>query len=115
MAMIEQANCPHNRPNCDFAEEHELALVRRLVHVIENYTKEHRTYPCARCLRNSIMAIAALLHLEAAKIDEKRSGQKRSGSASFAEAFAEAARERMLSIMDAVVDLDSALARRPLM
>ena len=80
--------------------------------MIENYTQDNRTYPCPKCLRNSIMAIAALLHIEAAKIDEKGSGQNRSQRTSFAEAFAEAARERMLSVMDAVVDLDSALGKR---
>ncbi|HWJ19759.1 MAG TPA: hypothetical protein VNR65_13630 [Geobacterales bacterium] len=82
--------------------------------MIENYTQDNRTYPCPKCLRNSIMAIAALLHLEAAKTDEKGSGQNRpEGTAP--EAFAEAARERMLSVMDAVVDLDTAPGKRRLM
>ncbi len=113
--MREQDSCPNDRPDCDFAEEHELALARRTLKMIENYTQEHGTFPCPKCLRNSIMAIAALLHIEAAKIDEKEARQKRAGGTSFAEAFAEAARERMLSVMDAVVDLDTALGRRQLM
>jgi hypothetical protein len=65
-------------------------------------------------LRNSIIAIAALLHLEAAKMDENDCGQL-SCDTGFVDTFAEAARERILTIMDAVVDLDSMLGRRRLM
>ncbi len=70
--------------------------------MIETYTRVNRTNPCPDCLRNLIMAIAALLHLEAMKIDNKVSGQSWPKGASLAEAFAEAARERMLCVMNAV-------------
>jgi hypothetical protein len=113
--MSERDSCPHELSACNFAEKHELTLARKILQMIENYTKDNRTYPCPKCLRNSIIAIAALLHLEEAKINQKRSGQNGSEGAGFAEAFAEAARERMLTVMDAVADLDSALSNRRLM
>lgn len=109
--MSEQDDCPHGSTDCDFAEAHELALARRLAQMIEDYTQVNRTYPCPKCLRDLIMAIAALLHLEAIKIDKKAARQNWPEGTSFTEAFAEAARERMLSVMAAVVDLDSALDR----
>lgn len=107
--MSEQDRCPSGSPDCDFAEAHELGLATRLTQMIENYSQVNRTYPCPKCLRNLIIAIAARLHLEAIKIDKKASVQNCSRSTNFAEAFAEAARERMLLVMAAVADLDSAL------
>lgn len=112
--MSDQDNCPNGNPDCDFAEKHELALAGGILRVIENYTKENETYPCPKCLRNSIMAIAALLHIEAEKMDgnEPRDGSPDQG---LAEAFAEAARDRILSVMNALVDLDDLLCHRRLM
>ena len=110
--MNEQDTCPNGREDCDFAENHELALAGRILRMIESYTKDNETYPCPGCLRNSMMAIAALLHLEAAKMAACEHGSPDPG---FVETFAEAARERILSVMDAVVDIDSLLGKRRLM
>lgn len=82
--------------------------------MIESYTRDHETYPCPGCLRNSIMAIAALLHLEASKMDDSGC-RKSSHEPGFVDTFTEAARERILSVMDAVVDIDSLLVKRQLM
>jgi hypothetical protein len=114
--MNQEESCPNGRPECDFPEQHELALAGRLLRMIENYTREHGTYPCPKCLRNSMMAIAALLHLEAAKIEEaERPAQLHLGEPGFVDGFADAARERLLYVMDAMVDLDGAFAKRRLM
>ena len=112
--MSEEEICPNGEPDCDFAEKHELALAGGILRMIEAYTKSNETYPCPKCLRNSIMAVAALLHIEAAKMDGDESGQV-SPELGFVDAFADAARERMLSVMEAVVDLDGLLGRRRLM
>ena len=72
--MSEEDTCPNGRPDCDFAEKHELALAGKILRIIESYTKDNETYPCPKCLRNSMIAIAALLHLEAEKIDDSRFG-----------------------------------------
>ncbi len=112
--MSEEDNCPNGRSDCDFAEKHELALAGRILRMIESYTKDHETYPCPKCLRNSMMAIAALLHIEAEKMDESAS-QHFSPDPGFAETFADAARERIQSVMDAVVDIESLLGKRRLM
>ncbi len=113
--MSEQDSCPNGRPECDFAEQHELALAGRILRMIESYSHENETYPCPTCLRNSIMAIAALLHLEAAKIDERNPEQRSPHHNGFVDTFTEAARERMLSVMDAVIDFDALLGKRRLM
>ena len=73
--MNEEDTCPNGRADCDFAEKHELALAGKILRIIESYTKDNETYPCPKCLRNSMIAIAALLHLEAEKIDENDSEQ----------------------------------------
>ena len=59
--MSEEDTCPSGRQDCDFAEKHELALAGKILRMIEGYTKDNETYPCPKCLRNSIMAIAALV------------------------------------------------------
>ncbi len=112
--MSEEDTCPNGRQDCDFAEQHELALAGKILRMIEGYTKANETYPCPKCLRNSMMAIAALLHIEAAKMDEDGAAQC-SPDYGFVEGFAETARERILSVMDAVVDLDNLLGKRRLM
>jgi hypothetical protein len=112
--MSEEDICPSGHPDCDFGEKHELALAGRILRMIESYTKDNDTYPCPKCLRNSMMAIAALLHLEAEKMDESGSGRS-SPDPGFVETFADSARERILSVMDAVVDIDTLLGKRRLM
>jgi len=112
--MSEEDTCPNGRPDCDFAEKHELALAGKILRMIEGYTNDHETYPCPKCLRNSMIAIAALLHLEAEKMGENDS-EHASPDSVFVETFADAARERILSVMEAVVHLDSFLGKRRLM
>ncbi len=111
--MSEEDTCPNGTQECDFAEQHELALAGKILRMIEGYTKENETYPCPRCLRNSMMAIAALLHIEAAKMDDVCT--QVSADHGFVEGFAEAARERILSVMDAVIDVETLLGKRRLM
>lgn len=113
--MSELESCPNGRSECDFEEQHELALAGKILRMIESYTHENETYPCPKCLRNSMMAIAALLHLEAAKIDEKHPEPRSTHHHGFVDTFAEAARERMHSVMDAVIDFDALLGKRRLM
>ena len=112
--MNEQDTCPSGRDDCDFAENHELALAGKILRMIEGYTRDNETYPCPACLRNSIMAIAALLHLEASKMDDGGCG-RRSTEPGFVDTFTDAARERILSVIDAVIDIDSLVGKRRLM
>ncbi len=112
--MSEEDTCPNGNQDCEFAENHELALAGKILRMIEGYTKENETYPCPKCLRNSMMAIAALLHIEAAKMDEGVCEQL-SPDHGFVEDFAETARERIMSVLDAVMDLNVFLGKRRLM
>lgn len=113
--MSKEESCPNGRPECDFPEKHELALAGRLLRMIENYTKEQGTYPCPQCLRNSMMAIAALLHLEAAKEEAEYFARHKPGEPGFVDGFAEAARERLLYVMDATAEFEGGFAKRRLM
>ncbi len=112
--MSEEDTCPNGSQECEFAENHELALAGKILRMIEGYTKENETYPCPKCLRNSMMAIAALLHIEAAKMDGEVCVQV-SPDHGFVEGFAETARERIMSVMDAVMDFDALVGKRRLM
>lgn len=112
--MSEEDTCPNGRPDCDFAEKHELALAGKILRMIESYAKDNETYPCPKCLRNSMIAIAALLHLEAERMDENDS-EHTSPDLCFVDTFAEAARERILSVMEAAIHIDSLLGKRRLM
>lgn len=112
--MSEEDTCPNGRPDCDFAEKHELALAGKILRMIESYAKDNETYPCPKCLRNSMIAIAALLHLEAERMDENDS-EHTSPDLGFVDTFAEAARERILSVMAAAIHIDSLLGKRRLM
>jgi hypothetical protein len=113
--MSERNICPNGSTGCDFAENHEIALAGKVLRMIESYSRDHHTYPCPECLRNSIMAIAALLHIEAAKIGGENGKQDCTQGAHFVESFAETARERMASIMEASADFDGILEKRTLM
>ncbi len=112
--MSDEETCPNGRMDCDFAEQHELALAGRILRMIENYTKDNETYPCPRCLRNSMIAIAALLHIEAAKMGDDGC-EDIEPELGFVDSFTDAARERILSVMDAVIDIESLLGKRRLM
>ncbi len=104
--MSKEPNCPNGRQKCDFPEKHELAMAGSLLRMIENYAKENLIYPCPECLRNSMMAMAALLHIEAAKTGEAPSRQGPPIEHGFVESFAEVARDRILCVMDAVLERD---------
>jgi len=114
LTMSERKTCPNGRRECGFEEDDEFALAGNILGMIGNYTKGNEAYTCPTCLRNAMMALAALLHLEAAKMDETGCGQSL-GELGFVDAFTEAARERMISVMDAFMDGNIVLGKRRLM
>jgi hypothetical protein len=105
--MTKSYRCPNGNPNCAFNEEDEQALVSEVLRTIDSHNKEKDNIPCPLCLRDTMLATAALLHLEAARTGLAGTGKLRAGSKRHREAFGKAARERM----DAVVEANTALHR----
>jgi hypothetical protein len=100
IAMTDGESCPGGGAECNYSEMHELSLVEKVMRAIEEYNKDRHTDPCPLCLRDAMLAVAALLHMEAA----------RPGGASsllgepevLEEEFGEAAREKLRAVAEAV-------------
>jgi hypothetical protein len=99
--MTEHHSCPNGNPNCGFDATEELALVAEIMAVIERHNKKKGDTPCPLCLRDTMLAVAALLHLEAARTGLAGSVKLRAGSKSHKDAFARAARERLKAVVEA--------------
>lgn len=67
--MTKRESCLAGGAECNYSELHELALVEAVVRALEQYNKDQRTDPCPHCLRDAVLAVAALLHLEAVRLD----------------------------------------------
>jgi hypothetical protein len=91
-------SCLIGSASCGLGEQHELALVQTIMQTIKHYGDREHVEPCPRCLRNSMLTVAALLHLEAARIDAHASGR----SEAFDDDFAEVARERLQAVTEVV-------------
>jgi hypothetical protein len=94
--MVEEESCPVGTEDCKFRETHELMLVEEIMRTIELYNKDKQALPCPACLRDTMLAVAALLHIQAGP------ASLRSGGASHAEAeFGEAAVGRLRDVIEA--------------
>jgi hypothetical protein len=89
--MRDQKPCEYGSLNCGFDDKHELSLVAEVLRTIDRYSKKNKLSACPSCLRDTMLSLAALLHLEAAKIEAARTGRLRSGKR-LGDAFARAAR-----------------------
>ena len=92
--MTNQEPCEYGNPNCNFGCKHEQLLVGEIMRLIERYSKKKEVSPCPSCLRDTMLSVAALLHLEAAKSGTGKAGKPRSGK-HLGDAFAKAARNRL--------------------
>jgi hypothetical protein len=101
--MSERDRCPNGSVDCEFDLTHELALTEKIMRAIGRYCQDENIKPCPVCLRDTMLVVAALLHLEAAQLDRQRSGKPRVGGKRIDESFAKAARERLKATMEADV------------
>lgn len=67
--MTGEECCPGSADECTYSEEHELALTAAVMRTIEQYNLDRNAAPCPLCLRDAMLAVAALLHLEAARLE----------------------------------------------
>jgi hypothetical protein len=100
--MSDEGSCLHGSEDCEFGDTQELVLVERIMRVIGHFKQDERINPCPICLRDSMLAVAALLHLEAAKINGGGSGHTTIEKHPVDEAFIEAARERLNAVAQVV-------------
>jgi hypothetical protein len=65
--MIEEEDCPGGAEDCKYTARHELTLVEEIMRTIEQYHKIKQADPCPVCLRNTLLAVAALLHFQSGR------------------------------------------------
>jgi len=100
--MSTEGSCPNGSPGCGFGGMNELALVEKIMQVIGSYDQDKRINPCPRCLRDTMLAVAGLLHLEAAKLDAAKQGKPPVKGKRFEDEFAKVARARLKAVAEAV-------------
>lgn len=93
--MTDGEYCPGGGAECDYSEMHELTLVEKVMRTIEQYNREANADPCPACLRNAMLAVAALLHVEAARLCGARPEV-------LEEEFGEAAREKLQAVTQVI-------------
>src|SRR5258706_9047701 len=99
--MSDEGNCPNGGSNCDFTSAHELALTKEIMGGIGRYRQDEHIDPCPLCLRDTMLAVAALLHLEAATVADAKSGKPSVGGKRIIEEFTDAASERLEAVIGA--------------
>ena len=99
--LSDECNCPNDGNNCDFTGADELALTKEIMGVIGRYHQHQHIDPSPLWLRNTMLAVAALLHLEAATVASAKSGTPSVGGKRIIEEFTEAASERLEAVIGA--------------
>jgi hypothetical protein len=100
--MSDQKPCENGSPNCDFDHKHEQLLVGELMRTIERYSNKKKISPCPSCLRDTIISVAALLHLEAAEVETAKTGKQRSAKR-LGDTFAKVARSHLEAVGQASI------------
>jgi hypothetical protein len=88
-------SCLVGSASCGLGDQHELMLVETIMRTIKRYSEREHIEPCPKCLRDTLLNVAALLHLEVARIGAAKARD-------FDDHFAEAARERLNAIAEVV-------------
>jgi hypothetical protein len=109
--MSERDRCRNGNPDCKFDHEHELALASELMRAIGGYSRRENIEACPLCLRDTMLAIAALLHLEAARIGSEISRTPRACTKQLSNALAKAARKALEDVADAKAILVSSQSK----
>jgi hypothetical protein len=99
MSMNKKDNCL----GCEFDLTHELALTANIMRTIAGYNQDEDINSCPVCMCNTMLAVAALLHIEAAKLDPEKAGKPRAWGKRLDEAFTKAARKRLKAVIEANV------------
>jgi hypothetical protein len=109
--MSEEDRCRNGNPDCEFDDKHEQALARKLMRVIASYSKKEGIDICPLCLRDTMLAVAALLHLEAARIDSESRNRPPPRAKKLGDTLAKAARNALQDVSSAKAALVSSRGR----
>src|SRR5882672_8088183 len=97
---------------CDCDAQDDPVLVAKIMGVIEQHHKEKHITACPTCLRNTMLSVAALAHLESAMQPFVSGGRSRLGQR-LTTMFAEVAHDRMEAVADVALPRgDRGCARR---
>jgi len=98
---MSEDSCPHGNEECAFSPADELALTQQIMDVIGRFSQNEPTAPCPFCLRDTMLVVAALLHLDGAKIAAAQTGEPSIDGTRASNEFTQAARERFEAVMEA--------------
>jgi hypothetical protein len=107
--LSKEDRCRNGNPKFD--DKHEQALVRELMHAIEDYSKKEDIDICPLCLGDIMLAMAALLHLEAARIESESRNRPPPRAKMLSNALAKAARTALENVTLAKAALVSSRSR----
>ncbi|MBT3071381.1 hypothetical protein KKP04_10955 [Rhodomicrobium sp. Az07] len=99
--MCEQTSDLADRHDCGFKESHQYTLVQKILGMIDEHLQETKVCACPSCLRDAMMVVAALLHFEAEKT------ARAPMDFDVADTFADVAREKMETVVEAIVEIGS--------
>ena len=80
----------------DFSLVHELTLVREIMTMIERHNRDHGIKASPGVIRDTLLAVAGLLHKEAVRLEDQEADPTR-----LQETFAEVARARIEQVLEA--------------
>jgi hypothetical protein len=109
--MSDEDRCRNGSQECIFDNEREQALVSELMRVIESYCKTEDIDICPLCLRDTMLAIAALLHIEAAKIGSRGMDRPPRCTKKLSDALARSARNALEDVFSAKAALVSSRSK----
>src|SRR5262249_19338205 len=109
--MSKPNRCQNGSQDCEFEGKHELALVSEIMRAIGSYSTKEDIDICPLCVRDTMLAVAALLHIEAAKIVSKGADMPPPRTKKLGDALAKAARSALEKVSLAKAALVSSYSR----
>ncbi len=88
----------------EFSLAHEHTLVREIMDLIERYHTEHGITCRPNIIRDTVLAVAALLHMETARLENNDVSHN-----GLEDTFSEKARERMADVLASSSNTDVSL------
>jgi hypothetical protein len=98
--MSEKDRCPNGNPDCECDLAHELALTEKIMRMIGGYSQDEHIAPCPFCLRDTMLNVAALLHVEAARLYAERPKKPLADAKRVMKDFSRAASHRLEAIIE---------------
>jgi hypothetical protein len=99
--MCELEDCRHSTLGCDFSDADEIDLTRQIMTTVVRFRQDGNASPCPSCLRDTLLAVAALLHIEEAKLARDELGPSPMSGIDRENDFIRAAREKLKAADDA--------------